>query len=250
MSTIALIDNYTKEELEQIVKESTNMNDVARKLGYSIRGHNSIIIKDRLQRYNIDYSHFTLSHVKSIVRTYENVFCENSTATQHTLRNWYLKYVPMEKCSICGQLPFWNGAPMTLILDHINGVHNDDRIENLRWVCPNCNQQLPTTGYTKTRAKQKETKEKKKYFCEECGIEISQQSKLGLCPLCAAKQRRVVERPNREELKSLIRNTSFEALGRQYGVDGNAVRKWCDKYNLPRRKLDIKKYTDEEWEKL
>ncbi len=35
---------------------------------------------------------------------------------------------------------------MTLILDHINGENHDDRLENLRWVCPNCNQQLPTTG--------------------------------------------------------------------------------------------------------
>lgn len=250
MSTIALVDNYTKEELEQIVKESTNMNEVARKLGYVIRGSNTKIIKDRLQKYGIDYSHFTLSGTNLTQRTYENVFCENSTATQHTLRKWYLKYVPMEKCTICGQLPFWNNLPMTLILDHINGTHNDNRIENLRWVCPNCNQQLPTTGYKKMRTENKELKKDIKYFCEKCGKEISNQSKLNLCLECAAIQRRVVERPNREQLKSLIRNTSFEALGRQYGVDGNAVRKWCDKYNLPRRKIDIKKYTDEEWEKL
>ena len=43
--------------------------------------------------------------------------------------------------------PIWQGKPLTLILDHINGKNNDDRLENLRWVCPNCNRQLPTTGF-------------------------------------------------------------------------------------------------------
>lgn len=50
------------------------------------------------------------------------------------------------KCSICGQEPIWQNQPMSLILDHINGHNKDDRLENLRWVCPNCNSQLPTTG--------------------------------------------------------------------------------------------------------
>jgi uncharacterized protein with PIN domain len=52
-----------------------------------------------------------------------------------------------------------------MILDHINGIHNDDRLENLRWVCPNCNYQLETTGYKAIRVK----KEKKKFYCIDCG---------------------------------------------------------------------------------
>ena len=80
-------------------------------------------------------------------RTEENTFCENSTVDQKTLRKKYFQGNYSEyKCSICGQDPYWNGKPMTLILDHINGINNDDRLENLRWVCPNCNIQLPTTG--------------------------------------------------------------------------------------------------------
>ena len=43
--------------------------------------------------------------------------------------------------------PIWQGKPLTLILDHKNGNNRDNRLENLHWVCPNCNQQLPTTGY-------------------------------------------------------------------------------------------------------
>ena len=47
-------------------------------------------------------------------------------------------------CSLCGQDENWNGMKISLILDHINGIHNDNRIENLRIVCPNCNAGLDT----------------------------------------------------------------------------------------------------------
>ena len=64
------------------------------------------------------------------------------------------------------------------------------------------------------------------------------------------KERRVIERPNREILKNKIRNISFSEIGREYGVSDNTIRKWCDSYNLPRKVSDIKKYTDLEWDNL
>ena len=156
----ALIDKYTKEELELIVKESQNYQEVVKKLGYTAIPNNETV-KNRINLYNIDTSHFTGQTGNSITkRTFENVFCKDSTASQHTLRNWYLngKYTPYE-CAICGAPPIWQGKEITLILDHINGEHKDNRLENLRWVCPNCNQQLPTTGYKKYRAEQKTKKQ-------------------------------------------------------------------------------------------
>lgn len=53
--------------------------------------------------------------------------------------------------------------------------------------------------------------------------------------------------PTREQLKDLIRTTSFLKIGNMYGFSDNAVRKWCDKMNLPRTKEDINAYSDEEW---
>lgn len=144
---MALIDKFTKEQLEEIVNGSFSMKDVIDKIGYSTHsGSNNITVRKRLQHYGIDTSHFVFQ--KGIQRCPENIFIENSTASQKVLRNWYKKgnYTPY-KCSICGQEPFWNNKPLTLILDHINGSNHDDRLENLRWVCPNCNQQLDTTGY-------------------------------------------------------------------------------------------------------
>jgi transposase len=54
----------------------------------------------------------------------------------------------------------------------------------------------------------------------------------------------------REELKQLIRTTPFTQIGKQFGVSDNTIRKWCDKYNLPRKVSEIKKYSDEDWSKI
>ena len=93
------------------------MKEVIDKLGYSTHsGNNNIIVKNRLQKYQIDYSHFSpYQHV--IKRNEKNVFMKNSTASQSTLRKWYLKgrYTPY-KCSICNMEPFWQGKKLTLSL--------------------------------------------------------------------------------------------------------------------------------------
>ena len=61
---------------------------------------------------------------------------------------------------------------------------------------------------------------------------------------------RKTNRPNREKLKSLIREQSFVKIAEQYNVSDNAIRKWCDFYQLPRTKKQIKQYTDKEWEQI
>ena len=86
----------------------------------------------------------------------------------------------------------------------------------------------------------------RKNYCQQCGKEISLEAKL--CPECKILLSRTVERPSRQELKSLIREKSFAEIGSIYGVSDNAIRKWCDSYNLPRKASEIKKYSDEEWE--
>jgi len=88
----------------------------------------------------------------------------------------------------------------------------------------------------------------KKYFCKECGNIISRE---GLCLSCINKTRRkVIERPDREKLKQLIREKPFTEIGKIFGVTDNAIRKWCDSYSLPRKKSDINNYSKEEWELL
>lgn len=137
---IAKVDLLSKEELEEIVKSSRTLQEVLKKIGYSsVSGANRNTVQTRLDKYNISTEHFTKGVSRGIKRTEENVFCKNSTATQKTLRDWYIKGKYTEyKCSICGQKPFWNGKPLTLTLDHIDGDNTNNEISNLRYLCPNC----------------------------------------------------------------------------------------------------------------
>ena len=54
----------------------------------------------------------------------------------------------------------------------------------------------------------------------------------------------------REELKKLIRTKSFVEIGKIYQYSDNNIRKWCDKFKLPRKKSEINQYSDEEWDKI
>ena len=89
---------------------------------------------------------------------------------------------------------------------------------------------------------------KKHHYCCDCGTEIYPGSTR--CNACRGKHTaNKHELPiGRDELKQLIRTTPFTKIGIQFGVSDNAIRKWCDKYKLPRKAGDIKKYTDTEWE--
>lgn len=78
---------------------------------------------------------------------------------------------------------------------------------------------------------------KTKHYCTICGAEVSQKD--CLCIECYNKQQRIVERPSKETLLEEIATSSFEAVGRKYGVSGNAIKKWCKVYGLPHLKKDI-----------
>lgn len=87
-----------------------------------------------------------------------------------------------------------------------------------------------------------------KIICPICGKLKDRKAKL--CLECSQLMQRTVCRPSRNELKQLIRTKSFTDIGEQYGVSDNAIRKWCDYEGLPRKKSDIKKYSDKEWNQL
>lgn len=107
-------------------------------------------------------------------------------------------------------------------------------------------------------------------FCEERAIEILktyQNQAPKQCPICGKEiyrtstyclqcfkqkqnEQRLEKRPNREQLKQLIRTTPFTQIGDMFKVTDNAIRKWCDAQNLPRTKKEINKYSNEEWSKI
>ena len=143
----AIIDLFSKEDLQKIVNESNCFRELAEKLGYhSSGGAKNNTIRDRLEKYNISINHFN-DGIKRRKLTKEVVFCCPSSVTQKVLRHWYFVGEYSEySCSICKLPPMWEGQELVLTLDHINGNCKDNHLENLRWVCPNCDRQLPTFG--------------------------------------------------------------------------------------------------------
>jgi 5-methylcytosine-specific restriction endonuclease McrA len=145
------------------------------------------------------------------------------------------KLIPY-KCSFCGNIGIWRGKEITLQLDHINGINNDHRLENLRFLCPNCHTQTPTYGNKKEKI-QIIKYLKVPNICAECGTGIEDRAKH--CKACENKSRKVqlklrkVIRPAKEELYKMLQHTSFLHVGHMFRVSDNAVRKWCKAYEIP-----------------
>ena len=241
-----IINSYNEHELRALVRKSTSYKDLARNMGYTYGASGDTIKKLKKLVAEFDTSHFNQTRQRPIKHKDSEIFKKNSGISPTVVRKHYRAGNYSEyKCSICGQLPMWNGQELTLILDHKNGVASDHRLENLRWVCPNCNQQLPTTGSRNPNR----TVHKKIWYCQDCGVEVFRKSKR--CAKCEAAHRVIPENEmpiSRQDLKQLIYTKSFTQIGKQFGVTDNTIRKWCDKYGLPRKTFEIKKYSPEEWE--
>jgi Zn finger protein HypA/HybF involved in hydrogenase expression len=155
----------------------------------------------------------------------KDILVENSTyASTQRLKNRLFKEGILEAiCSECGLGTEWNGKPISLQLDHVNGINNDHRLSNLRILCPNCHSQTDT--YAGKNAK----KAKKVYKCKTCENTIHSRTVKhgsGTCNTCRGNSRRTVARPPVEQLKKEIDELGYEGTGRKYGVTGNAIRKW------------------------
>lgn len=142
---------WSKENLELIVKESISQKDVLSKLGIRTSGGNFKTLHKYIKLYNLDTSHFIKSYevMKELkIRnklSLEEILVENSEYNRYFLKErLYSSNIKERKCELCGQDENWRGKKMSLIIDHINGVHNDNRLQNLRIVCPNCNATLET----------------------------------------------------------------------------------------------------------
>lgn len=232
---------------------------------------------------------------------FEESFIENSSTARAVIRKYIIRHNLMPYvCEKCGNDGNWQGQILTLQLDHKNGVNNDHRLENLRWLCPNCHSQTETftgrnqrkkesiaftdeqaiealknapninqatkyigcsTGganWTRLNAIKKKfniiqeddiDKPKEEKLCKNCGRPLCS-NKFEICQICAHEKQRRCERPTREVLKEKIRNQPFLQIGKEYNVSDNAVRKWCDYYNLPRKKTVINSYSDKDWQKI
>ena len=143
------IDLIPEEEFRQLIQSSNSYNSVLKKIGMSHGRSSTDIIKRRCKALNISCDHFVrVGNQYSSKYDLKDILIKNSSYQNiSSLKERLLKenLLPYE-CQLCGNKGEWQNKPLTLQLDHINGIHNDHRLENLRFLCPNCHTQTETYG--------------------------------------------------------------------------------------------------------
>ena len=229
----SIIWKIPKTVLEDIVKKSSSISSILREIGYPAdKGGNFKTLYKRLKEDQIDYSHIPLGQNANRVIyrggvkrfSLEKIMVKDSTFDRGNLKKRLIEenIIPY-LCQMCGMKPEWQSKKLVLVLDHINGVCNDHRKENLRFLCPNCNSQTDTfCGKHKRTIKPK--------FCIDCGKPISRCKKTQRCQSCAAKFHNIPYKRfdvTKEKLIELVRTKPMTQLGKMFGVSDTAVKKRC-----------------------
>ena len=223
-------------EIEKAVKESINFTEVLEKIGIPRYGNNNKTLRNILDANNIDYSHFTgraRTYATSYIEASEYLNTDKKIKTSKLKNKLIKENIVENKCDICG-LTNWLDKPIVLQLHHIDGNPNNNSLENLQLLCPNCHSQ--TDNYCGSA-----NIDKIKYYCKDCGKEITKGAIY--CTVCSRKHSRKVEnRPSKEQLLEDFKELkSFVKVGNKYEVSDNAVRKWVKAYDLPSSAKEIKK---------
>ncbi len=151
---------YTIDTLRIAVEQSTSIRQVLSKLSLKEAGGNYATINRKLQEYKIDHSHFTgqghlkgKNHTWAIKKPIDEILTQESWfRSSHLKKRLVQEGYLTDECSRC-RLTDWLGEKISLHLDHINGERTDNRIENLRLLCPNCHSLTDTyCGKNKRKA--------------------------------------------------------------------------------------------------
>lgn len=228
--------DISEDDFTHLVRESNTWTELMRRCGYTNVG-NSKVVKKRASYMGLDVSHLpsgqswaTGKNKHCVKYTLDEILVENSTYTTMTgLRKRLCKELGWEhRCNSCKNTE-WLGKPIPLEIEHKNGVHDDNRIENLEFLCPNCHAMTSTyKGKNVKHKKNDNGNEKVRNKCVGCGVEVDTYAKR--CEPCYKLSIRKVTRPTYEELKKEVEETNYCAVGRKYNVCGNTVRKWMRYY--------------------
>lgn len=253
---------WTDDGLIAAVSVSYSKAEVLRRLGHKPSGGNYLTLRRSIEDLGLDISHFLgAAHLRGKSHNWgkriptEDLFRERREASGGTLkRALFERGLLPNRCSLCGQPPEWNGRPLVLQIDHINGIHDDNRLENLRILCGHCHSQTdnycgknkralysgqdsnlqmgikPRTDLNRPRKPIPAPEQK---LCTKCSRSIWQKSTSGLCRSCSPRKTKIAW-PSNQELKELVFRLPSSKLASQLGVSDSAIGKRCREQNIPK----------------
>lgn len=144
------IDLLGDGEFIELINNSCSSADVLKTLGYSVKGNSWAyrIIRDRMDKLNVAFGKKLIinSQGKQEQIPLEKVLTEDSNYNRTKLKDRLISSGIKEyKCECCG-ITEWLNKPISLQLHHLNGINNDNRLENLQLLCPNCHSQTDNFG--------------------------------------------------------------------------------------------------------
>lgn len=229
-----------KEDILKWIGECQSKAYISRQLNCKPETLNSYLIKMGISyQGNKGLKGFTANNYKTAEEYAKGDYVSSHKLKEKLIRDGIKKH----QCELC-HLEEWQGRKIPLELHHKDGCHYNNDFDNLQILCPNCHaiQENNSGANTKRIVKKNEN------FCIDCNVEISENAVR--CKSCASKVRHKDSAKNllsREQLKVLIRIKPFTQIGKEFNVSDNAIRKWCNTYDLPTTKKEINSYTDEEW---
>lgn len=258
----------SSEEFRDIATKSATLKEMLDRIGLGYRGHSYDTLKERLREEGIDFTSVQGNKKNSRYVNIHEVLIENSPyVSTNSLKHRLLKEGILEnKCSVCGQLPIHMDKPLSLQLDHINGIHNDHRVINLRIICPQCHSQTITYSGKNSNNNEYRISYFKKHeneiikvedgkliisignirmshlefvelldnkvadeICRENSISIGDLKKI--CSRLKLKIRYKNRTKKiiitKDELSELITKLPKEKIGKMFGVSGKAIGKKC-----------------------
>jgi 5-methylcytosine-specific restriction endonuclease McrA len=229
-SSKSFIYKLTPEEFKKEILECKSRQEFFYKQKHRASGNSFKILNRRIKEENIDISHFKQpqSFIKprysyNEILTKNSIYNNTNNLKQRLVKDGLIKY----ECAVCKNNGKHFNKTLILQLDHINGIRNDNRLKNLRLLCPNCHSQ------TSTFSRRTRKKDDPSFICNSCGQSKSSK-KSKLCFKCASKIPKVSSKIkiSNDDLQNLLYKKCLNKISKDLNISYTGLKKHCIKNNI------------------